>query len=232
MTALPTLILDFSGVYPDYAFASALEASGCGEPVTTLSLQGIEGSSCYCDPEAADAIRSALSSRSEKLHWIDSGDYHYVTKLFAESLSEPFTLVLFDNHPDDQAPEFPGVLSCGSWVRALREECPLLEGVVSLGPDGVFPDSLEALEGKAVYVSIDKDVLDPAWARTDWSQGSLSLPALEALLGEVFDRAGRILGIDICGELPLSKGGHAEDQRINLQTNLSLQSFISNHIKH
>lgn len=232
MTALPTLILDFSGVYPDCDFATALEASGTAAPLRQCSLQAIEGTTCYCDPDAADAIRKAISDAMEPLHWIDSGDYHYVTMLFAERLSEPFTLVLFDNHPDDQAPEFPGVLSCGSWVRALREECPLLEGVVSLGPDGVFPDSLAALDGKAVYISIDKDVLDPEWARTDWSQGSLSLEGLEALLGEVFDRTGKILGIDICGELPASKGGHAEDLRVNLRTNLSLQSFISNHIKH
>ena len=229
---LPTLILDFSGVYPDIALAAELEASGCAETVTTLSLQGIEGCCCYCDTDAAEAIRAAISSHAEPLHWIDSGDYHYVSKLFAERLTQPFTLVLFDNHPDDQAPEFPGVLSCGSWVRALREECPLLEGVVSLGPDGVFPDSLAALDGKDVYVSIDKDVLGPEWARTDWSQGRLSLPGLETLLGEVFDRAGKVLGIDVCGELPASKGGHAEDFRINLSTDLSLQRFISNHIKH
>ena len=73
--------------------------------------------------------------------------------------------------------------------------------------------------------------LSPADARTDWSQGEFTLPELESMLGEVFSRCRKILGVDICGEFPPRKGGSPEDQRINLATNIELQQFISNHIK-
>ena len=50
-----------------------------------------------------------------------------------------------------------------------------------------------------VYLSIDKDVLNPASAVTDWDQGSFSLQELEELLAIVL-RKERVVGIDICGE--------------------------------
>jgi len=230
MTALPTLLLDFSGVYPEIGLASALLRAGTAGPVREIRLTGLEGSNCYCDPDAAQAIREAVSSVTEPVRWIDSGDYHYLTKLLAEQQREPFTLVLLDNHPDDQAPEFAGLLSCGSWVRALREENALLQEVVSIGPDGVFPASLSALDGRRVYISLDKDVLSPEWARTDWSQGSLSLSDLETILEEIFRRSAEVVAVDICGELSEAKGSRGEDQRINLATDLALQSFFSSHI--
>ena len=217
-----TLILDFSRAYCDAGFPELVPEA------TVLDLTDIEGTVCYCDPEAAQKIKSAIAGREEKIHWIDSGDYHYVTKLFTDSLTEPFTLVLFDNHPDDQAPEFEGVLSCGSWVRAMRETNPMLQEVISVGPDGACPPLDVA--GKAVWVSVDKDILCPCYARTDWSQGTMTLPALEEQLAELFAQAGRILGIDICGELSAAKGATPEDCAVNLRTNLELQEFISNHI--
>lgn len=218
-----TLILDFSRAYSDAGFPERVPGS------TVLDLSDIEGTVCYCDPDAAAQIKAAIAGREEKIHWIDSGDYHYVTKLFTDSLTEPFTLVLFDNHPDDQAPEFEGVLSCGSWVAAMKEENPCLQEVISVGPNGARPAL--AVEGKAVWVSVDKDILCPCYARTDWSQGTMTLPQLEDMLGKVFADSGRILGIDICGEFPLHKGGTPDDLRVNLATNIELQQFITNHIK-
>ena len=52
-----------------------------------------------------------------------------------------------------------------------------------------------------VYISIDKDVLDPSSAITNWDQGSLTLSELEQLLAVVF-RQEQVIGIDICGECP------------------------------
>ena len=50
-----------------------------------------------------------------------------------------------------------------------------------------------------VYISIDKDVLAPSSAITNWDQGSLTLSELEQLLAVVF-RQEQVIGIDICGE--------------------------------
>lgn len=47
-----------------------------------------------------------------------SGDFHHLTGLFARRITEPFTLVSFDNHPDWDVR--PPHWCCGTWVnRAL-----------------------------------------------------------------------------------------------------------------
>ena len=120
------------------------------------------------------------------------------------------------------------MLSCGSWVAAMKAENPWLEAVCSVGPES--ETGLQGIDGRKVWLSIDKDVLDRAYARTDWSQGTMTLGGLKEQLADVFDRAGEILGVDICGELSTAKGATPEDRRINLQTNIDLQQFISNHI--
>ena len=38
--------------------------------------------------------------------------------LWMEKITEPFSLVLFDRHPDTQRPSFGDITSCGGWVRS------------------------------------------------------------------------------------------------------------------
>ena len=237
------LIADFSGVYAEEGFLQKLQERGV--PYRRIGLGDIEGTTCYCDPDAeAEISRRLVLEPGELMRWIDSGDYHYVTKILAAREQDPFTLVLLDNHPDDQAPAFGGVLSCGSWVRDLRETNPLLEEVWTLGPDhrirnasgtvdreletGI-DDLLAALAGKRVYLSIDKDVLDWEWARTDWSQGTYS----PALLKDWLDGLLRldVVAVDVCGELAPEKGATPEDLRINCELNVDLQEFILSYLK-
>lgn len=218
------LITDFSGVYRDEGFTGSLSAAGFDWRL--LDLSGIEGTKCYCSEEAAGAIRMALDQEEEyKVHWIDSGDYHYMTFLFCERIRTPFSLILFDHHPDDQEPAFGNVLSCGGWVAALRRENPFLRDVISVGVDGVFPCP-SVCQGP-FYVSLDKDVFSPAYARTDWSQGSSAPEDVFRFLDGVVSGPGEILGMDICGELPVRNGGKPEDLLINLETNM----FIANKLK-
>ena len=237
------LIADFTGVYAEEGFLQELQERGV--PYRRIGLGDIDGTSCYCDPAAEAEIGRRLAPEpGERVRWIDGGDYHYVSKILAAGEVLPFTLVLVDNHPDDQAPAFGGVLSCGSWVRDLRESCGRLEEVWTLGPDhrirnasGSVDRELEegiddlvaALEGKRVYLSVDKDVLDRAWARTDWSQGTYTLAQLKGWL----DRLLRldVVAVDICGELTPPKGASPEDLRVNLKTNIELQEFILDHLK-
>ena len=233
------LVADFSQVYAEEDFFSFL--AGKGVPFHRVRMDDLEGTSCYCDPDAEREIRRRLAPfQGCRIRWIDSGDYHYVSKILADSVREPFTLVLVDNHPDDQDPVFGGVLSCGSWVRAMREGNPFLEEVWTLGPDrrirnaaGTVDRELEegiddlvtALRGHRVYLSVDKDVLRRADARTDWSQGTYSLAQLEGWLERLLDGS-EIVAVDLCGELTLSKGATPEDLRINGNTNKELQDLI------
>ncbi len=237
------LIADFTGVYAEEGFLRKLRDRGV--PFRLVGLGDIEGTTCYCDPDAeAEISRRLVPEADERLRWIDSGDYHYVTRILAAREQASFTLVLVDNHPDDQPPAFGGVLSCGGWVKALREANPMLEEVWTLGPDhrirntsGTVDRELEegiddlvtAVAGKRVYLSLDKDVLDRPWARTDWSQGAYSLTRLKGWL----DRLLRldVVAVDICGELSPEKGATPEDLRVNCETNIELQEFILDYLK-
>ena len=237
------LIASFTGVYAEEGFLQELQERRV--PYRLVGLGDLEGTACYCDPAAEVEISRRLRPEpEERIRWIDSGDYHYVTKILAAREQAPFTLVLVDNHPDDQPPAFGGVLSCGSWVLDLWESNPMLEEVWTLGPDhrirnasaGVdreleegIDDLFSALAGKRVYLSIDKDVLSREWARTDWSQGTYSLEQLKGWL----DRLLRldVVAVDICGELSPEKGAMPEDLRVNCETNVELQEFILGYLK-
>ena len=232
------LIADFTGMYEAEGFLQVLQDRGV--PYRQVRLGDIEGTCCYCDPEAEAEIDRRLAQQpEERVRWIDSGDYHYVSKILAAREREPFTLVLVDNHPDDQAPAFGGVLSCGSWVKELRETCPMLEEAWTLGPDhrirnasGTVDRELEegiddlvsALKGKRVYLSVDKDVLDRAFSRTDWSQGTYSLDTLKGWL----DRLLRldVVAVDVCGGLSPAPGAKPQDLRVNGETDGELQEWI------
>ena len=237
------LIADFTGVYAEEGFLQKLQDRGV--PYRVVGLGDIEGTACYCDPDAeTDISHRLIPEPTERMRWIDSGDYHYVTKILAGREQVPFSLVLVDNHPDDQAPAFGGVLSCGSWVRDLREANPMLEEVWTLGPDHRIrnasgavdreletevDDLLEALEGKRVYLSIDKDVLGREWSRTDWSQGTYSPRQLKGWLDGLLRLD--LIAVDVCGELSPEKGAAPEDLRINCILNVELQEFILGYLK-
>ena len=103
---------------------------------SVADLSFLTGTNCYCDREAAAAIRYAI----EKLpvcavHLIDSGNYHYLTRFWLERIRDPFLLVVFDNHTDMQAPAFGDLLSCGGWAASAVTELKALRGILMAGPD-------------------------------------------------------------------------------------------------
>jgi hypothetical protein len=138
------IIINLSGANVE----SGLEKALSGADVVDLSA--LEGTNCYCDEAAAAAIRSAIAELPARaLHWDDTGDYHYLSRFWLEKASEenngePFTLVLFDNHPDMQEPAFGKVLSCGGWARDAFQSVPGLSQVLMVG---INPDlELEILD--------------------------------------------------------------------------------------
>jgi hypothetical protein len=205
------IFINISGVYDEEEFRIP--------EGHTLDLKGLGGSCCYCSSEAGQAIRKAISPYPVSgIHWIDTGDYHYISKLWMEKIREPFALVLFDNHTDDQDSAFGGMLSCGNWVKAARESLPMMKAD--------YLNTADIPDGLPVYLSIDLDVLSSQYARTDWDQGDMTLDGLLGCL-ERISASHRILGTDICGGLTPGKGAKAEDLAVNARTRKVLNDYIS-----
>lgn len=181
------------------------------EGASHLDLTRLEGTTCYCDADAEKAIEGAFKQLPVNiLHWIDGGDYHYLTELWMRRLSAPARLLLIDNHPDDQEPSFGAdILSCGGWVAHSRRTNPLIR------------DDAERL-----YISIDLDWLSPDYARTNWNQGDGTLDGLMEILREAV-AGNRIAGVDICGGITSAQGGKAEDFSVNRRTRDALQFFFA-----
>jgi hypothetical protein len=223
-----SLVFHFSEAYREEGFLSWLQEA------QVLDFTGLEGCCCYCDPEARRVLEEAFHRPLPRLRWLDSGDYHYLSHLLALKETEPFHLVLLDNHPDNQDAAFEGVLSCGSWVKEMQEQNALLQDVLTIGPPGceneIPQEWLDKRRGERVYVSLDKDIMDKAYARTDWTQGGHTLEDVKKELGRLAQSM-EIVAVDICGELAPSKGATPEDLRINKETNIELYQLITNLLK-
>lgn len=256
---MDNLIFDFSGLCTEEGLDKELAGA------ETVDLKWLEGTNCYCDESAAGIIRDKVNALPLKaVHWIDTGDYHYVSRFWlekaaAENPGRPFALLLFDNHPDMQEPAFGGMISCGGWARDAFCGLENLSQVLMLGIDpdleleildlmfdGVLAvtseefkhagDTLDAeiremisllAPGIPVYVSIDLDALSETHAKTNWSQGSMTLPQLETALGSVA-ASHEILGVDICGGLTVEKGASDHDLKLNAGTKLAVRGFVDN----
>ena len=200
---MKSLLVHMSSLFSDEEWSP----EGAGH----LDLTALKGTTCYCDAAAEEAISDAFKSLPvNALHWIDGGDYHYLSDIWMRFLDAPAQLVLFDHHPDDQDPAFGGeILSCGGWVAHSRMHNPLLVD-----------------ESDLVYLSIDLDYLSPDYARTNWDQGTANLQELMAGIDEAL--AGKHLaGVDICGGITAAQGGTAEDFAINRWTRNVLQKFFT-----
>lgn len=238
------VIMDFSGIYQEEQFWHDSQ-------VCWMKMQDISGTNCYCDEEAVEEIQKRLENFSHTgIYFIDSGNYHYMSRIGAGRVQKPFRLLVFDNHTDMQLPAFGGLLSCGGWIRAALEELPLLKEVILIGPDQEAFDQTEPelrekvrflsreklaeMEKEAcrtfgdsvpedlpLYISVDKDVLNTKEASTTWSQGDMTLDELMCWLSW-FSKRENIIGMDVCGE---SDPDTVEKDYLNDQANRKILKF-------
>lgn len=231
--------MNFSGIYKQQQFWQTGEIQ---RNISWVEVQELPGSNCYCDGDAMETLRQKLEEfDADGIHFIDSGNYHYMSRIWLEKLNTPFRLVVFDNHTDMQPPAFGGLLSCGGWVAASLEELPLLKEVLLVGPDQEAFDQTEpvlqekvrflsrerlremTMEEKVLffeeltaelptYLSVDKDVLCPEEASTTWSQGEMTLEELCEFVKILLEKQD-ILGMDVCGECDpdACEGDHLND---------------------
>lgn len=241
--------MDFTGIY-------AREPWMCTHKEDWISFQKLEGRDGYCTQEAAQEIRREIMKKElEDLHFLDSGNYHYLTKFWLERIREPFDLVVFDRHSDMQPAALLPLTSCGNWLLESLQEMPLLRQVWLMGVSREQIDQIpaqyrnrlqrvaeeEAKKGPVyagqalpipfssypLYLSIDKDVLSKDQVPVNWDQGEMSLDILVQWL-EVLCWGSRILGADICGEPAnnVSNPGLDKDCRRNDAANRRLAELL------
>ena len=244
---LPVVLLNFTGVYDYEPFAQR-------HGIVHVDCRDMNGVDCYCDEEGRSEIHRRLASYPVKaIHFIDSGDFHYLTEYWVSRLQEPFTLIVFDHHPDMQQPRWAGVVSCGGWVSDVLRKNPFVKHIIVVGasdklisqiPEDLrdrvifygqatidhhqaWPSKVGGIIHEPVYISIDKDVLRQQDAVTDWSQGDMSLLQLQAVLRIIFAHE-KVVGVDITGECSATLDYFEEqhDADINNRANEELMQMI------
>ena len=178
-----------------------------------IDISDVQGTNCYMDDDARLEIeRRVKVIPTEAIHFIDSGNYHYMSLFFLERIKEPFDLIVFDNHTDYQKGAFGGITSCGGWIREAYERFHNLNKIYLIGTDQElaagesFSDKVELIsDSKEIssnkfpaYISIDKDVLSEMYYKANWSQGKMTLNEMVSLVTEIMDSR-NVIGIDICG---------------------------------
>ena len=174
-------VQDFTGVYAEQAFMQELRATAeTSKDVRWLDCTKIVGTDCYCDDDAIKEINELIdnaesNSKSESdrnienrdnstsdiapqlsIHFFDNGNYHYMSKLWTDRVQEPFTLIVFDHHPDMQPPRFGGILSCGGWVKEVLDNNKFIQNAIIIG----VKDELVETVRKELLQSGESNILD------------------------------------------------------------------------
>lgn len=109
-----------------------------------LDFTTLSGTTGFCDDAAADEIRRRIADFPARgLHFLDNGNFHYLTRFWCEKISEDFALVVYDHHVDLRKPVFPGLMSCGSWIRDVLLQNRHCRAVLIIGPERAQTDIIE-----------------------------------------------------------------------------------------
>ena len=208
-------VLNFTGIYELEEFYK-----GCDD-IRVVELGGIAGTNCMCDDLAKEQLLGAIMHEGGRetgelpygLHFIDNGNYHYVSALYLSKVREPFSLVVLDHHPDMQRPMFD-ILSCGGWICHVLDTNEYVRDVHVIGADEkliseLLPEDRERVKFYSVedvfkdgcdgsiclpetqfpvYLSIDKDVICRDELVTNWDQGSVTRQQVLEFAKAIYDR--------------------------------------------
>ena len=122
------LILDFSHVYCD-------ENIPKNDKVHWLDCSDITECDLYCSKRAEEEIRARIAPYGiHGIHFLDSGNYHYVTGIMTALIKQKFSLILLDHHTDMQKPMIEQMTSCGDWAGKVLKTNPWLQQLILIGP--------------------------------------------------------------------------------------------------
>lgn len=240
----PVVVMNFSGAYNFESFDKDSE-------IINLDFRQLHGTEGYCSHEAAKVIKDKIQPFGPHgMHFLDNGDYHYVSKFWTDMITEPFSLVLIDHHTDMQDSRVDGILSCGDWVKAVIQQNKFLEKVIVIGvpresalkvDKELFPKVVfvtepefkdyvsgrkEPVDGKTIYISIDKDALSPEDAVTNWDQGDMKESDLRKFLFRQVEHE-NVIGVDVCGEFQVVSNYFADELPAEKDNNANLDILLT-----
>ena len=122
------MILDFTHVYRDEDIKDI-------DRFRYIDCSDIQETDMYCSKNAYEKIWGRIEPYGiQGIHYIDSGNYHYITKIITDHITEPFGLVMYDHHTDMQIPMVPEMMSCGDWAGQTLIQNENLRQLVVVGP--------------------------------------------------------------------------------------------------
>ena len=129
------------------------------ENIEILDCRDLDGTRCYLDDFSKEELVQRIKDFGYTgIHFIDSGNYHYLSLLWLMKIDQDFNLILFDHHPDNQPPSFGQITSCGGWVLEAEETLSHLKNVFTYGVGEEIPIN-QIPTDLPLYISIDKDIL-------------------------------------------------------------------------
>ena len=245
------MILDFTHVYRDEDIKDI-------DRFRYIDCSDIQETDMYCSKNAYEKIWGRIEPYGiQGIHYIDSGNYHYITKIITDHITEPFGLVMYDHHTDMQIPMVPEMMSCGDWAgQTLIQNKNLRQLVVVGPPESDIEQTLESYSGSQsgrlltfsaedlhgdllenklklirtdlpLYISIDKDVLGTEYTETNWSQGDMSIDGLERLLSVFLGGQGEENNTDACRNDERYDGGIRHSRILGVDVCGEVQTDIS-----
>ncbi|WP_022750667.1 arginase family protein [Lachnobacterium bovis] len=140
------LMLNFSNVY-----------NMPTKKIKFIDCKNIRETNMYCTETAQNEIKDKLTKYSPKgIHFIDSGNYHYLTTFFTQKIKIPYSLILFDFHNDMQNAIFDNMISCGNWAKELLEKDQNLHQLFLIGPSQNTINAIHTKnQDKVISISIE-----------------------------------------------------------------------------
>lgn len=184
------LILDFTHVYCDEYIKDI-------DRFRYIDCSDIEETDMYCSKEANKRIWEKIKPYGiQGIHYIDSGNYHYITKIITDHIDEPFGLVMYDHHTDMQIPMVPGMMSCGDWAgQALNRNKNLRQLVIVGPPEKDIDQTLESYKCEHNVQETKCD--DPYDISRDISSGRLLIFSAEDLHGGLLEDKLKLIRTDL-----------------------------------
>ena len=245
------MILDFTHVYRDEDIKDI-------DRFRYIDCSDIQETDMYCSKNAYEKIWGRIEPYGiQGIHYIDSGNYHYITKIITDHITEPFGLVMYDHHTDMQIPMVPEMMSCGDWAGQTLIQNENLRQLVVVGPpESDIEQTLESYSGSQsgrlltfsaedlhgdllenklklirtdlpLYISIDKDVLGTEYTETNWSQGDMSIDGLERLLSVFLGGQDEEKNTDACRNDERYAGGIRHSRILGVDVCGEVQTDIS-----